>query len=348
GGQALEVPEAQLEQGEIYHVTPGMGTQFVWHSDAPLMRVMAVCNRVVGYFVTPFDIAEGDTPLLAGTLRIPVAALRIGAEDLDNEFHGPQALNAAEYPEITLEMTGASDVKQVSVDGDRRQYTLNLTGQLQVKDATVAVTIPMRMTLVPFTWQTMQINMGDMLILRGSVEVPTADLGLGPQNPASRDFASETAELDIYLLCSTMSPERHLDPNIKTAEHVKQLRFMTLLRDFDDPTQAYEFGRAFMREYWDNGPALNRMAWAALTEEDVRARDLAFVAEVVTRANELTKSTDAATLHTLAKLHIEKGEWPTALSWARLAAEHLEGTPPYVAMPIRATLARCEQRAGQQ
>ncbi|MFH1747629.1 MAG: hypothetical protein ABIG44_11355, partial [Planctomycetota bacterium] len=46
GGQALEVPEAQLEQGEIYHVTPGMGTQFVWHSDAPLMRVMAVCNRV--------------------------------------------------------------------------------------------------------------------------------------------------------------------------------------------------------------------------------------------------------------------------------------------------------------
>ena len=79
GGQTLIVPREHLDLGEVYHVTPGAGTQLVWSNDAPLMRIMATCNRVVGYMVTPFDIEESQSPLLAGALRIPVASLSTGS-----------------------------------------------------------------------------------------------------------------------------------------------------------------------------------------------------------------------------------------------------------------------------
>jgi hypothetical protein len=72
-GQTLVVPAEQQALGEVYYVVAGAGTQFTWQTDAPLLRHEAACNRVVGYFVAPFDLEDGHPPVLAGALRIPVA-----------------------------------------------------------------------------------------------------------------------------------------------------------------------------------------------------------------------------------------------------------------------------------
>ena len=58
GGQTLVVPAEQLELGDAYYVTPGPGTQLTFTSDAPLTHIVATCNRVVGYFVAPFDMED--------------------------------------------------------------------------------------------------------------------------------------------------------------------------------------------------------------------------------------------------------------------------------------------------
>jgi polyisoprenoid-binding protein YceI len=347
GGQALVVPSEHLAAGEVYHVQPAMGTQLIWQSDAPLMRVVAVCNRVVGYVVTPFDIDEGQAPLLAGAFRIPVASFSTGSERYDQEFHGPRALNAAKYPEITLRITGVSDAQLTDGEKGRKTYTLKADGELNVKDKTIAVEVPLRLTLAPFTWQTAQLGMGDALILRGEFEVPMADLGLEASQPAEREYTPEAVGFDLFLLCNTMSPERNLFPNITHEQYRKQLRFLTLLRDFNDPEKGYEFGRAFMREIWDDAQALDRLASATLTEEGIQTRDLGFVLRAAQRANELTGFKDPELLHTLAQAHFERADLEAALKYARQAAENLADATPPVAAEVRATLQRCEAQAEQ-
>jgi hypothetical protein len=346
GGQALVVPQGHLDLGEVYHVTPGMGTQFMLHSDAPLLRMTATCNRVVGYFVTPFDIAEGQLPLLAGALRIPVASLTTASERFDQQLRSPAALSAAQYPEITFHMTGVSDSKLIEENNGRRRYTLTVAGQLQVKDRPLELELPMRLTLAPFTWQTMPLSVGDLLILRGEIDVKAADLVIVPTGRTSSDVAPEVVTLDFFLLCSTMSPERNLDPNVRHEDHFKQLQFLTLVRDFDDPEKGYEFGRAFMKEVWDDAPAINRLAWATLTEEGIKTRDLAFALEAAQRANQLTEFKDPRLLNTLARVQYERADVDAALKWARKAVEHIEDATPDVVPQIRAALQRYEARAG--
>ena len=307
GGQALVIPDGHVEMGEVYHVTPGTGTQLMWHGEAPLLRATTTCNRIVGYFVAPFDLEEGQAPLLAGGLRIPVASFSTGMEQYDAQLQSAQALNGAEYPEMIFRMTGVSDVKPVAEESGRQSYTLKVAGDLTVKDKTAKLEIPMRLTFQPFTWATMQLGMGDKLILRGKCEVKLADIGMVPQGRPNPDMNFLTGEFDFYLMCSTMSPERNLYPNITHEQYRKQLRFVTLLRDFNDPEQGYKLGRKFMQEIWDNGEALNRLAWATLTESGIKTRDLAFAMKAAQRANELAEFKSPESLNTLARVYYERG-----------------------------------------
>ncbi len=346
-GQTLVVPEEQLNLGDVYHVTPGEDSQVVCTSDALLQRVVATSSRVVGYFVTPFEIEPEPPPLVTGALRIPVASLKTGWREYDELLRGPQFFSAAEYPEITFRLTRVSDVKLIGEDKKRPTYTLTIAGELGVKAKTVEVEAPGELRLIPFTWQTMARNVGEMLVLRTRFDLKLADLGLQKPAPQYKDRIADVIHVEVCLFCNTMSPEKLLDPQIKPAHHIKQMRFLTLVHDFDDPEKGYEFGRAYLREIWDDAQALNRLASGTLTENGIETRDRAFILKAAQRASELTGFKDATLLHTLARVYAEKGEWETCLKWARQAAAHLEGVPPEVAAEVRATLERWEARARQ-
>ena len=345
GGQALVVPKEHLDLGEVYHVTPGGDTQLICQSDAPLLRTAFVCNRVVGYVVAPFDLQENQPPILAGALRIPVASLRCGIDGLDEQLHGPPMLNQAEYPEITVRLTGVSDAKLVKDENGRRSYTLKAAAELHVKGKTVPLEAPLRILFAPFTWGTMNRNVGDLLVVRTTFEAKMTDLGLEAPPAKLSDFGAATVTLDLFVLCSTMSPEKNLDPRIKLEQHLKQLQFLTLLRDFNDPDKAYGAAREHLRTIWDDAQALNRLAWATLTEAGIERRDLGFVSGAAQRANELTDSKDPLCLYTLARLHYEKGDIDVAVKWARQATEHADKARAEEAAEIRATLQRYEAQA---
>jgi len=343
-GQTLAIPEEQLNVGDVYHVTPGEDTQLICTSDALLQRVAVTSHRVIGYFVTPFEISADEPPLVAGALRIPVGSLRTGVRDYDTVLRGPQGLNAAEFPEITFRLARVSDVKLVSDEKRRQTYTLNLAGELVVRQKTLEIEAPAELRLIPFTWQTMQRNVGELLVLRTKLDLKLADLKL-QKPPQFRDRVADVVHVDVCLFCNTMSPEKLLDPQIKPAQHIKQMRFLTLLRDLNDPDKGYEFGRAYLREIWDDAPALNRVAGVLLTDDGIETRDLSFVLKAAQRANELTGFKDATFLNTLASVYGEKAEWETCLKWAREATANLEGVKAEQAGEIRAALERWEARA---
>jgi hypothetical protein len=347
GGQTLVVPDEQLALGDVYHVSPDVGTQLSWTADAPFTHVVALCNRVVGYFVAPFDLEDEAPPLLTGAIRIPVAALRSGIRAVDGQLHGQAGLDAAAHAEITLEITGVSDSKLVGDEGGRKSYTLNAAARLTVKDKTLELDLPLRVTLMPFTWQTMQLGMGDALVLRTEFDVKRADLPVQTPPQANTDFLPESNHLELFLVCNTMSPERNLDPNVTHESHQKQLQFITLLRDFRDAEKGYEFGRAYMKEIWDDAQALNRLTLATLDEDLLETRNLAFALQAAQRANQLTESKNPELLATLAQVYSQKGELRSAVKWARQAVENLGDTPPPAAAPIRQALERYESQAGK-
>ncbi|HPM23042.1 MAG TPA: YceI family protein [Phycisphaerae bacterium] len=348
GGQALVVPEVHLDLGDVYHVTPGEDTQFVCTSDAPLQHVVVTCQRAVGYMVSPFDLGANDAPLVAGALRIPVAALKTGVEDQDTLLQSTPLLNAAEYPEITFLVTGVTDTKLVGEDKGRKRYTLTIAGDLGVKGKTVPLAVPAKLELIPFTWQTMGRTVGELLVLRTACDLKLVDIGVEQPDRSFSERIPESVHINVCLLCNTMSPETLLDPNIKRPHHLRQLAFLTRLRDFNDPEKAYEQGRAFRKEIWDDAQALNRLAWAVVAEPGIATRDLLFAGGTAQRANELTEFKDPTLLNTLARVCYEKADLDGAVKWMRAAVDHLEGTPPPVAAEIRATLERYEARQKQE
>jgi polyisoprenoid-binding protein YceI len=348
GGQTLEVPKEHLDLGEVYYVTPGEDTQLVCTSDAPLARLAVTCNRVVGYFVTPFEPSAEQSPLLAGAVRIPVAALQTGANASGEALRSPPALHAAEYPEITFRLLQVSNVKATGEENQRKRFTVTLAGEMTIKDKTVALEAPAELELIPFTWRTMARNVGELLTLRTHFDLKLADYGLEKPDRSYNERIADVIKVDVFLLCNTMSPEKNLDPRIKTPQFLKQLRFLTLVRDLGDPEKGYELGRGLLREVWDDAAALDRLASAVLSEDGIATRDLRFVLKAARRANEVTDFKDPSLLSTLGHVLFDMGRVDEAVERLRQATEHLESIPPPVAGEIRATLERYEREAERE
>jgi len=339
-GQTLQVPQEVTDLGETYYLLPGVGTQFSWQTDAPMLRLDAACDRVVGFLVAPFELQEDQSPLLAGQMRVPVASLSTGYETDDAMLHG--LLGREACPEILLSLVSAGPAREVREKDFIQQCTLDLVMDLTVNGTTVRFTSPAELALLPFANATQRFSPSDLITLRSKTTVALADLGIKDQDPG---FVGTEVEIELYFMGTTIPPEKNLDPRTRDEIHVKQLMFLTQVRDFNDPENGYEIGRSLLSQIWQDPRLLNDFAWLVLTDEHIRRRDLALVDQAIQRANDLTGYKDATCLHTLARLHYERGDLDGALRYARLAVDNLEGQPFYIPPPIRAALQGYEAEA---
>lgn len=340
GGQALQVPEAQLDRGEVFHILPGGDTQILVKSDAPLLAVAFTCNRVVGYVVAPFDREPDKPPLLAGALRFPIVALRSGMERIDDQIHGLHALNHEKHQEVTAELKDVRVVKMETDDQDRKRYELTARGVVNIKGKAVTLERPIRVLFAPFEWGTMQRGMGDLAVITARFEATVEELNLDP--PPQPDFGASTLRIELHLVGSTVSPEENLRPDLDDTDYIALLKFLTLARDFDDPRRAYAYAEEYLRDYDGRPDRLRALAAAIISEEGIRTRDLNIAERALKRANELTGFADPECLGTLATLHFKRRAFDEAVKWARAAVEHLTDEPSYVAGALRARLEEYE------
>ena len=349
-GQTLVVPEEHQTLGEVYYVIAGAGTQFTWQTDAPLLRQVATCNRVVGYFVAPFDLEDGQPPVLAGALRLPVASLTTGYEQSDASLHGSDSFDRENHPEILVSLINAGPARNVNREHNQERGEFDLVGELTVKGKTIRLESPASVALLPFTGPTQIFSPSDLMMLRTKFNVSLADVDIATTSPIGPGFAGGEAKVELYLMCTTIHPRQNFDPRINTEMYVKELQFMTQLRDFQDPAGAYVYGREYVKEIWDDSRMLNDLALNVLTDEGVKRRDLQFVEEAALRANELTKHEDPRYLDTLARVSYALGDLDSAVKWSRKAVENIEGQPFFVGPPIQAALeayeAEAQTRAG--
>ncbi len=327
-GQALQVPEEQLDQGFVYHVSPGEDAQLVAVSRANLQRLAATTSRIVGYFVAPFDLEESESPILAGAFRLPVASLLTGVDGGDERLQSEAFLDRARHPEIAFEIRSVSGVEKIKETPDETVFNLTLEGDLQVKGNTRPLTASARLRLMPFSVRAMARNVGDLAFLECEFVVRPADFGWSPPSPALRERFGEELQINVYLAFNTISPDKSGDPRDDPAIYAKQIHTLTVLRDLDDPAAGYDFVRGFMKEIWDNGPELDRLAQGIAFTEGIRTRDWWLAARLQRRASELAEDKDVGRLGALAKMHRAMGDLKTAVEWQKKAAALLEPNSP--------------------
>lgn len=327
-GQALQVPDEQLDQGLVYHVAPGEDVQLVAISRAPLGRLAATTSRIVGYFVVPFDLEEGQSPILAGAFRLPVASLHTDVDGGDDQLGSEPFLDRVGHPEIAFQIRSVSDVKRVRQAPGETVFDLTLEGDLFVKGDSRALRIPARLRLLPSSFRAMARNVGDLAFLECSFVVKPADFGWAPPSPALRERFGEELQLDVYLTLNTISPDKSGDPRDDPAIYAKQMHVLTTLRDLDDPVGGYEFVRGFMKEIWDNASVLDRLAQSIAFADGIRTRDWWLAAQAERRSSQLAGDKDAGRLVALAKMHRAMGDLEGAIEWQKKAVALSEPESP--------------------
>ncbi len=342
-GNILAVPDTHLDAGLVYHFWPGQDAQLVISSETPLRRLAVVCKRVVGYVVVPFDLEDATEPIVGGSLRIPTHLLRTGNLQLDSVIGGAPMLDASNHPEILVDLSTVRDVKQTQADPPT--YTLTATLALEVKEASHTLDVPFTITLQRFTWQTLGHTPGELLTIRSTFELPLAKIGLSVPGPQFANQLADSVSVEVFLLGSTVSPAKSLDPSVSQSTRARQERYFTLLRDLDRPVEAFTLGRGLAQDLWDNANALHSLALSTITDETIRYVDLAFLDGVARRANELTEYQNPLFLNTLARVQFARAEYRQAATTADKLLERISPLPPNAQAVLRARAALYQSAA---
>ena len=123
------------------------------------------------------------------------------------------------------------------------------------------------------------------------------------------------------------------------------LRFQHYLFRGDNLKHAYVLGQSLVQRASHNPQLLNEIAWTVLEDAPPSRRDANFALKAALRANELTNSTDAAILDTLARAHFERGAVKLAITWQERAVVRAAGDATLLEA-LQETLARYRKAYG--
>ncbi len=308
-GQALAVPDADFERGQIFYLLPGQDTQLALISTAPLQRTIVTTSRAIGYVVATFDPEDAEKPILGGALRVPVASLASDSPSLDGQLWAESYFHGAEHPEITFELTGASGAEKSAGDEkDVFSYRVKLTGKLTARGVIREVEMAAEVRFLLTNFSTFARSVGDLITIQGSFEVAPTDFGWElPRGAAG--LIAPALEVDVFLLGSTRSPENNLDPNLDAERWLAEQRYLTLARDLRDASAASAAGGEFLVKYRDDVAALGSLARIILGEPGLPSRDLGLASQLVKRAQALDPDGEE-TAETLKLLSAAMGTTP--------------------------------------
>lgn len=347
GGQTLQVPDDHMDMGEVYYVWPGIDNQLVFRSSAPNQQVVVSTTRAVGYMVAPFEREPGSKLLLAGAVRIPAASLRSGTQ-LDQALASPMGLNVAEHDEMAFVFTGVDSVETLIENEEESSYKARILGSLHYKGQSKEISFEARLAFRPYlTFGARNPRVGDRLIISGQYTLQLADFGWETRNPLLRGAAAPVIPVDIFLMLSTVSPETPGNPLDNPANLHARMRFMTFLRDFNDPKRAYEYGNQLLKDHGDNAQVLQQVALIVAQTPGIARRDLGFARKAAQRALDLSQGKSPGALAALATISFVGNDVSAAVEWQRKAIENAKGGPPRQLQGLNRTLARYEQAMGK-
>ena len=129
--------------------------QLTFFSTTPLEDITGVSNAVKGKIT--FNVVDIKT--LKGSISIPVGSLKTGIDLRDEHMKSKNWMDADNYPDITFLIKNVSDVK---TEADNK-LQIKVTGDFTTHGVTKEIVVPVTLTYLDESEQTMQRAPGDLL-----------------------------------------------------------------------------------------------------------------------------------------------------------------------------------------
>lgn len=177
-------------QAQAFRVASGSRIQFV--SDAPLERITGVSTNVTGTVqVDPTNLAA-----TTGSVRVPINSIRTGMDLRDEHLHGAGWLDAARFPDATLEITGVEGATALSPDAVTR---VTIRGRFTVHGVTREVSAQAQVRWIRASDELRaQGVQGDLIRAQATFTVSLPDHEVSV-NPLVRLKVSDTIRVNVTI-----------------------------------------------------------------------------------------------------------------------------------------------------
>ena len=171
-------------------------------SESTLEDFTGVCNQIGG----TCRLDPSHLEKLTGKFSVRVENMKTGIDLRDEHMHSAAWLDAANYPEITIEITGVEDVRKSSASS----ATMTLIGKCALHGRTRDISIPCTLNYLEQKPDTQRRLKGDLIRLRARFNVKLSDYEI--TGPAGRDIigtkVADNIELRATIFGSTQPPPK--------------------------------------------------------------------------------------------------------------------------------------------
>lgn len=200
---AKAAPEAK--EGNLFWVEDPMKRNIAsFKSSAPLEDIVGTTNEVQGQLV--FDPSKPEAGV-RGEVRALVADLKTGIPLRDNHLAGKAWLDAESHPEIRFVIDGTRGVRLEKKGEGFSTWEMTLTGVLSLHGQEKRLEASAKVTYLAESKATRGKMPGNLLAGRAHFTVQLADFGVKGMKGVVGSKVSETIDVDISLIGSTVRPE---------------------------------------------------------------------------------------------------------------------------------------------
>jgi polyisoprenoid-binding protein YceI len=198
GGTTLDVKARGVKT--FYVDTAAGRNQISIFSESTIEDFTVVCNEVSGQWqFNPQNVEQ-----MKGQYSIKVEDLRTGIDLRDHHLRGPDWLDAAKSPLVTVAVERAEGAKKVAAN----TASMTLVAKCSVHGVTHDVKIPATVTYLDQTPKTMERVKGDLMRIRAEFKIKLSDYKV--TGPPGSDViglkVADTLPIKVSIFGSTEKP----------------------------------------------------------------------------------------------------------------------------------------------
>lgn len=169
--------------------------QVVFRSKAPMEDIFGAAAGVSGKI--SFDPAD-PAGSIRGVITVQVASMTTGLKQRDRDMLGEQWLDVGRYRTITFRLRKLTETRMSSY----KEITGTATGDFTMHGVTRTISIPLSLTYLEESPETLTRGPGDLLVLRSAFSVRFEDYNISAVKNVIGFRVAKSIDLDISVVAT--------------------------------------------------------------------------------------------------------------------------------------------------
>ena len=166
--------------------------QATFYSETPIEDINGTASGLSGNAV--LDVSDFST--VKGKIAITVESFKTGIEMRDGHIQGKKWLDVKQFHVVSFEITGVTEIKNIS----DTKLTAKVTGNFTLHGVTKVITVDVKAMLLEESEKTKSRMKGDLLSIRASLGVKLSDFGV--ENNIIGNKVADDIEVGINMVGS--------------------------------------------------------------------------------------------------------------------------------------------------